>query len=512
LSVNFAGLSLALSSRVLSKGTLTSLTVDMHHFQRGQALDEEGVADAFSGLQHCGKLESLTFRHSRIVPADFNTHILPRLAGNKSIKELAVSSDIPLHGRGEENIDTLATTFELLGTCVSLKTFRFECPPARNPARVAFRQVYIPDRDSEIAQASVRIAGALRLSSLHKLVINGLVLHGAVALGLAQGIGGNTCLEELDLSGCSFPLNQAPQFIRNLMANRSICLMAMPGPQTMTFVSESDGTLCNLTQVNGGWEVDDLAPGANADFDAFEGDGAAYAQNFSYVACAKVAHSNAHLRRAAIAKGVTFNIGDLLGIAYTSALASRDGKVPDTGPVGPDLFSIAGGLVFKELVAAGSEKTAIRMSETAQGVGAPLNPLISENRASLRYQFSVTPLQVAAMYWDVPRIDELCSADVDVNAVNAQGDTALHALLNDCGQGIGKQFRAAADQKDGAACFLRCVKTLVDAGADLTMRNADDESFLECLARFVDGKTTYPAIPALCMPVLQAVLRMSQDA
>lgn len=294
LSVNLTGLGQELSSCVLSKGILTSLMVDMHHFEAAQALDDEDVAEALAGLQYCRKLESLTFRHSRLALSSINAHVVARLAGNVSLQEFAVSSDVPLHGRDGRDIDALATTFELLNTCTSLKTFRLECASAESPARTAVRDVYAAGKESEYAVASARIAQALRASPLRKLIINGLVLHPDIALGLAQGIGTNACLQELDLSGCTFTLNDAPEFIRRLMANESICLMAMPRPQTMIFLARSDGILYDLAYLNGGWTVDAAPPGANAEFDAFEGDGAAYAQNFSYLACATVAHRNAY--------------------------------------------------------------------------------------------------------------------------------------------------------------------------------------------------------------------------
>jgi hypothetical protein len=159
--------------------------------------------------------------------------------------------------------------------------------------------VCIAGKDKDYARASVRLSRALRVSPLRRLFINGLVLHGATALGLAHGIGGNASLQEVDLSGCTFPLNHAPQFVLRLMANQSICLMAMPGPQTMIFLAGSDGVVCDLVQRNESWEVDAAATGAQAAFDAFEGGGAAYAQNFSYLACAQVAHRNAQLRKRA---------------------------------------------------------------------------------------------------------------------------------------------------------------------------------------------------------------------
>jgi hypothetical protein len=266
----------------------------MHHFESAQALDDGDVATMFAGLQDCRKLESLNFRRSRIALPSLNAHVLARLAGNTSLQEVAVSSDIPLHGSGERDIGALATTFELLQACTSLRTLRVECAAAENPARAALEGVYVAGKESEYAQASARIAGALQASSLRKLIINGLVLHTDIALGLALGIGANTSLQELDLCGCTFTLNDAPEFIRRLMANGSICLMAMPAPQTMVFLARSDGTVYPLAYRDEGWTVDAAAPGANAEFDAFEGDGAAYAQNFSYLACASVSHRNAH--------------------------------------------------------------------------------------------------------------------------------------------------------------------------------------------------------------------------
>ncbi len=296
LSVNFAALGAQLS-RVLNKGTLTALTLDMDHFGPLQALDDAELAAAFSGLHNCGRLQSLTIRHGAIAPAALNEHVLARLAGNQSIQELAIRSDLPLHG-GEPHIGALATSFELLNTCGGLRTFRLECPAAASPARVAREQLYALGKDSDHARASasVRLASALRVSPLRRLFINGLVMHGATALGLACGLGGNASLEELDLSGCGFPLNHAPQFIRNLEANESIRLMAMPAPQSMIFHAESDGSLCDLMQRGNTWDVDACADSAKKDFEAFEGGGADYAQNFAYLACAKVAHRNAQLR------------------------------------------------------------------------------------------------------------------------------------------------------------------------------------------------------------------------
>jgi hypothetical protein len=291
--VNLTGLGEELSSCVLSKGVLTSLMVDMHHLESAGALHDDDVDATFAGLQDCRKLESLTFRHSRIALPSFNAHVVARLAGNMALKELVVSSDIPLHGNTERDIDALATTFEMLDTCTSQETLRIECV-AVSPARAALEGVYVAGKESEYVQASARLADALQTSSLRKLIINGLVFHPDIALGLAQGIGANKSLQELDLSGCTFTLNDAPEFIRHLMANPSICLMAMPGPQTMAFLARSDGILYDLALRNGSWTVDAATSGANTEFAAFEGDGAAYAQNFSYLACATVAHRNAH--------------------------------------------------------------------------------------------------------------------------------------------------------------------------------------------------------------------------
>jgi hypothetical protein len=268
-----------------------------------------------------------------------------------------------------------------------------------------------------------------------------------------HGVGLNRKLQTLDLSGCSFTLNSSPAYIRELMKNKSLREVVLPDPRTLTFRCHSDNTLNDLVEVAGVWELNSTSPAAQMEFASFAaagGGAGAFAANLRELASVKVARHNRHLQDLAVRSTLAFNVSDFLAKHYSDSKALARGLIYDRGFI---------------------------------------------------------PLQVAALRWDASAIAAFCQEADDVNALNADGDTALHCMLIDLGQGIAKMLADDPDQSAWAQRFLGCVKMLIDAGADPTLPDVEGNTFLDGLLGFVGGNAAYPTIPKVWEPVLAEVLR-----
>jgi hypothetical protein len=553
LSVNMTCMDAGLSTHVLHKGGIVQLTVDLNHHDADIVLPRGLVAQTFQGLAKCPRLESLKFRHCRIEAGHFNDCILKCVGANASLKEIVLDSDLPLHG-GRRNVAALANTFKLLGACISLTRFTMAAPVPQDVCAEALDRVYFDGRkEGEYEAAGLLLAKALAKSSVLDLSINGFVFHDFLAFGLMHGVGLNRKLQTLDLSGCSFTLNSSPAYIRELMKNKSLREVVLPDPRTLTFRCHSDTTLNDLVEIAGVWELNSTSPAAQVEFANFAaagGGAGAFAANLRELASVKVARHNRHLQDLAVRSTLAFNVSDFLAKHYSDLKARQQGvvKLLPEEAADPDLFGIAGQLVFEELLAARAEESAVRLRGTRRDVGLPVGPpegtagpgdperaksdedldaadaldaidaVTAQYLASLPddvqalargliYDGGFIPLQVAALRWDASAIAAFCEEADDVNAVNVDGDTALHCMLIDLGQGIAKLLAEDPDQWALARRFLDCVKTLIDAGADPTLPDAEGNTFLDRLLGFVGGNATYPTIPKVWEPVLAEVLR-----
>ena len=96
-----------------------------------------------------------------------------------------------------------------------------------------------------------------------------------------------------------------------------------------------------------------------------------------------------------------------------------------------------------------------------------------------------TPLHYAASFGHVELVEFLLRHDIDVNAIDTDGDTALHSAASQFqfGVGPGKAYRLSVDQFFGTEDFFqnvaRTISLLCKAGADVSIKNKDGKTPIE---------------------------------
>jgi hypothetical protein len=153
-----------------------------------------------------------------------------------------------------------------------------------------------------------------------------------------------------------------------LLPNKSLNRLVLPSGKTLAFHCEGTRRYRNLVLAAGQWTVGSNEVRDHQEFASFEGGGPAWIACYAQAAQIAIVQRNDRLRLRSTRMTAGFNVAAFLAKAFASSVRGHDTQCD----IGPQLFGIAGQLVYDELATLGNHESGIRVTEAATGIGVPL--------------------------------------------------------------------------------------------------------------------------------------------